>query len=417
MKAWTELTHFAALDWADDHHDLVVVDAPGQVALELTFAHNAEGWQQAQQALAPWPGLPVAIETSAGPAVDQLLQRGFAVYPVMPKSAARYRERKRPTGSKDDRHDAWSLADALRTDGHAWSALSPLDPLTGELRALCRDEITLIEQRTALVNQLQAALKEYYPAALEAFEDWTAPYTWAFVLAFPTPQTLARAGKGKWEKFLHTHKLWRPQTATQRLEIFARATAFSGSEAITAAKSLLVQSLARVLQALEQQLANYRARIQALFDQHPDHEVFGSLPGAGSKLAPRLLAELAGVDWSHLSRIQGRAGTSPVTYVSGKTKYVKVRRACVHSLRATMHLWADLSRHYSAWAAAFYRTHRDKGQSHACALRCLAHRWLEIIGGMIRTHTPYDAEHHLREIQKHGSYVLRLINTPDPKAL
>ena len=175
MKAWTELTHFAALDWADDHHDLVVVDAQGKVALELTFAHNAEGWQQAQQALAAWPGLPVAIETSAGPAVDQLLQRGFVVYPVMPKAAARYRERKRPTGSKDDRHDAWSLADALRTDGHGWSALSPLDPLTGELRALCRDEITLIEQRTALVNQLQAALKGVLPSGTGSFRGLDRP--------------------------------------------------------------------------------------------------------------------------------------------------------------------------------------------------------------------------------------------------
>ena len=106
MKPWNELTHFAALDWADDHHDLVVVDTGGQVVLKLTFEHNAQGWQQAQQALAQWPGLPLALETSAGPAVDQLLQRDFTVYPVMPKAAARYRERKRPTGSKDDFHDA-----------------------------------------------------------------------------------------------------------------------------------------------------------------------------------------------------------------------------------------------------------------------------------------------------------------------
>lgn len=410
MKPWNELTHFAALDWADDHHDLVVVDASGQIALELTFPHTAEGWQQAQQALAAWPGLPVAIETSAGPAVDQMLQRGLTVFPVMPKAAARYRERKRPTGSKDDHHDAWSLADALRTDGHAWCALSPLDPLTVELRALCRDEIGLIEQRTALVNQLQAALKEYYPAALEAFDDWTAPYTWAFVLAFPTPAALLAAGKRKWEKFLHAHKLWRPQTASDRLAIFARANAFSGGAAITAAKGLLAQSLARLLQTLEQQLRAYRARIQALFDQHPDHELFGSLPGAGSKLAPRLLVELAGLNWSQLSQVQARAGTAPVTYQSGKVRRVKIRRACTHWLRATLHLWADLSRHYSAWAAAYYQAHRDKGQSHACALRCLAHRWLEVIGAMIRTRTTYDAEKHLAQIQKHGSYVLKLLS-------
>src|SRR5205823_5428296 len=192
------------------------------------------------------------------------------------------------------------------------------------------DEITLIEQRTALVNQLQAALKEYYPAALEAFEDWTASYTWDFVLAFPTPKALAAAGKRKWEKFLHTHKLWRPQTSSQRMEIFARATAFSGGEAITAAKSLLAQSLARLLQTLEQQLANYRARIQALFDQHPDLVWFGWLPGAGAKLAPPLWVDRAGGDWSKLSRVKARGGTAPVTYESEKIKRVKIRRACTH---------------------------------------------------------------------------------------
>src|SRR5438477_11482682 len=278
MKAWTELTHFAALDWADDHHDLVVVDAQGQVALELTFAHDAEGWQQAQQALAPWPGLPVAVETSAGPAVDQLLQRGFAVYPVMPKAAASYRERKRPTGSKDDRHDAWSLAEALRTDGHAWSALSHLDPLTGELRALCRDEITLIEQRTALVNQLQAALKEYYPAAVEAFDDWTDSFTWEFLLAFPTPQLLVTAGQRRWEKFLHTHKLWRPQTVEKRLKLFAEADQFKASQPIVRAKSQLAVSLCKLLCTLAQQLKLYRKNIEALFQEHPEHGLFGSLP-------------------------------------------------------------------------------------------------------------------------------------------
>jgi transposase len=414
MKAWTEQTHFAALDWADDHHDLVVVDAKGQITLELTFPHSAEGWQQAQEALAAWPGVPVAIETSAGPAVDQLLQRGFCVYPVMPKAAVRYRERKRPTGSKNDRHDAWSLADALRTDGHGWSALSPLDPLTSELRALCRDEISLIEQRTALVNRLQAALKEYYPAALEAFQDWTAPYTWAFLLAFPTPAALSKAGKSRWQKFLHTHRLWRPQTAPDRLEIFARATAFTGSSSITAAKSMLAQSLARVLQSLEQELAAYRARIQRLFDQHPDHDIFGSLPGAGAKLAPRLLAELAGADWKQVSQVQARAGTAPVTYESGQVRRVKIRRACTHWLRATMHLWADQSRHYSVWAAAFYRDHRDRGQNHACAVRCLAHRWLKVLGAMVRTHTAYDANHHLRAIQEHGSCIFKLINPQAP---
>jgi len=416
MKSWNEQTHFAGLDWADDHHDVIVVDAHGQIVLEQTFAHSLEGWQQFEAALKPWPQLPVAIETSSGPVVDQLLQRDFLIYPVMPRAAARYRERKCPTGTKTDHHDAWSLADALRTDGHAWKALTPLDPLTAELRLLCRDEVALIEQRTALVNQLQATLKEYYPAALQAFEDWTQPVSWTFVAAFPTPQALQKAGRRSWEKFLHTHRLWRPQTVEGRLQIFAQATRFAGSAPVTAAKSLLALALVKMLQVLQTQLDHYRQRIQELFNQHPDRDLFGSLPGAGPMLMPRLLSGLSSQDWSRTWLVQAWAGTAPVTYQSGQIKRVKLRRACDHFMRSTLHLWADQSRRFCTWAEAFYQAHRDKGQSHACALRCLAHRWLEIVGAMCRTHKPYDAEHHLREARKHGSWTLQLIQAKSAPA-
>ncbi|HWN94787.1 MAG TPA: IS110 family transposase [Methylomirabilota bacterium] len=213
---WSQHSHFAALDWAQDHHDVVVVDRSGFIALEFRFAHTAEGWAEFTAKMKPCPGAPLALETSSGPAVDQLLRRDWQLYPVNPKAAERYRERKAPSGTKSDRHDVWSLADALRTDGHAWRPLLPQDEATATLRALCRDEIGLIEQRTALVNQLQAALHEYYPMALEAFDDWTAPYTWAFVKEFPTPAALLAAKKRRWEKFLHPHRLWRPETAPRR---------------------------------------------------------------------------------------------------------------------------------------------------------------------------------------------------------
>ncbi len=131
------------------------------------------------------PALGVAIETNQGAAVDQLLQSQVTVYPMQPKAAERYRDRHVPSGSKTDQADAWCFADALRVDGQHWRPLAPEDPLTEELRLLCRDEVELITQRTALVNQIQQALCEYYPAALEAFDDWTGAFTWDFVVAFP----------------------------------------------------------------------------------------------------------------------------------------------------------------------------------------------------------------------------------------
>jgi transposase len=354
----------------------------------------------------------VAIETRCGPAVERLLEMGLSVYPLNPKAAQRYRDRKAPSGGKSDRLDARSFADALRTDGHGWRRLQPQDPLTQELRLLCRDEIGLIEQRTALVNRLQEALHEYYPTALAAFDDWTCPGAWAFVIAFPTPQDLVQAGKRKWEKFLHTHKLYRPQTVPWRLELFAQATAFvNPNPAVTRAKSFLAMALAKQLRLVENQLNDYRRRITQLFSEHPDHDVFGSLPGAAEKLAPRLLAELGSnrEEFDSPQALQCYAGAAPVSFQSGKVHRVWLRRACNHWLRATVHLWADQSRRFCAWAAAYYQQKKDQGMSHAAALRCLGQRWLKILWRMWQDGVPYDEALHLRNQVTHGSWVITLV--------
>lgn len=412
MKPWQDLTHYAGFDWAKDHHVVVVVDREGHIVADFEFEHSLEGWKSFADKTSAWPHLAVAIETSQGAAVDQLLQRDYTLYPVHPVAAQSYRERKAPSGTKTDHLDGWGLADALRTDGHGWKALQPLDPLTQQLRLLCRDEVTLIEQRTALVNQLQQALAEYYPAALEAFEDWTDAFTWEFVLAFPTPQALVTAGKRRWEKFLHTHKLWRPETVEKRLKLFATADQFKASDPIVRAKSQLAVSLCKLLCTLAKQLALYRKQIEALFRDHPDHDLFGSLPGAKKVLAPRLLAAVGGDPERYGSHnvLQSIAGTAPVSYQSGKLSKVRVRWACDKFLRHTVHLWSDCFRKASVWGQTYYLQKRQEGMTHVCALRCLGQRLLKILFRMIASKTPYDAELHARNQKKHGSWVLKLTN-------
>ncbi|MHC4540192.1 MAG: transposase, partial [Planctomycetota bacterium] len=289
-------------------------------------------------------------------------------------------------------------------------ALNPEDPKTQELRLLCRDETSLIEQQTTLVNQLQQALDEYYPAVLEAFDDWTCPSSWAFIARFPTPQGLKKAGKRRWEKFLHTHRLYRPQTYRKRLEIFAGATEFCGSDAVTNAKSMLAVSLAKQLRLLEQQLKAYRERIEAIFQEHCDYGIFASLPGVGEKLGPRLLSEFSD-DRDRFPTYEGLqcyAGTAPVSFQSGQIHRVRFRYACNKNLRAAVHLWADLSRKKCAWAQVYYQQKRLEGKSHACALRCLGQRWLKILWRMWQTKMPYDEQMHTRNQIKHGSWVLAL---------
>src|SRR5580692_10879268 len=299
----------------------------------------------------------------------------------------------------------------LRMDGQHWKSLHPLDPLTQQLQLLCRDEIGLIEQRTALVNQLQQALHEYYPAALAAFEDWTKPFCWDFVIQFPTPGKLAAAGSRRWEKFLHSQKLWRGETAPKRLEIFKQAAQFCGSPAVVAAKSLLATSLAHLLKVLEAQLEHYRRQIEALFKQHPDSGLFGSLPGAAQTLAPRLLGEIGGDPgrFEDTENLQCVAGTAPVSYQSGQIHRVRIRFQCNKVLRHTVHLWAGCCLRACPWAEIYYKQKRQEGKSHACALRCLGQRLLKILWRMIQTRTPYDPDLHAKNQQAHGSWVLQLI--------
>ena len=200
-------------------------------------------------------------------------------------------------------------------------------------------------------------------------------------MQFPTPKALAKAGQRAWEKFLQVHKLWRPETVEQRLELFAHAADWKRNEAVTRAKSRLAVSLAKTLQTLQRQLDDYRQTIEELFASHPDHHLFGSMPGAGSKLAPRLMSEL-GKDRSRFDTAQSLqclAGTAPVSFQSGQVFRVKRQQCCDAPLRQAVHRWADCSRAVCGWAQAYYQAQRAKGKSHACALRCLGHRWLDVL--------------------------------------
>jgi transposase len=409
---WTDQPYYAALDWAKEHHNIIVVDRLGAIVADFEFAHTAQGWAEFDQQMQPFGHCPTTIETSKGPAVDQLLQRNYPLYPLNPKAAERYRDRKLPSGVKTDRHDCWSMADALRTDGHAWPQLIAQDEATTSLRLICRDESALIEQRTAMVNQLQAALLEFYPVALKSFDDWTRPFAWAFLRAFPTPQALLKAGKRRHEKFLHTHKLWRRETAQARLSAWSDPEQLQASAAVVQAKSLLALSLVSMLQCLQKQLDEYRERIRAAFKAHPDHDIFGGLPGAKDKLAPRLLAELGSKRevFPDAQSLSCRAGVSPVSFQSGQIRKAHIRWACDRFLRHTVHLWADKSRATCEWAQAYYRAKRQNGQSHASALRCLAKRWLKILWRLWQDHKRYDESVHLRSLKGHGSFVSQLLD-------
>jgi transposase len=225
---------------------------------------------------------------------------------------------------------------------------------------------------------------------------------------------LHQAGRRQWEKFLHVHRLYRPELNEKRLETFAKAHEFCGPAAVIRAKSRLALTLVKLLQALEHQLEDYRKEIRRLFKEHPDHDLFGSLPGAGEKLAPRLLSEM-GSDRSvfeSAQALQCYVGTAPVSFQSGQVSQVYVRHMCNKSFRHAVHLWADLSGKFCAWAQVYYQQLRAKGKSHAAVLRCLGKRWLKILWKMWQTKTCYAPDFHLANQLKHGSWVCTVKPSP-----
>jgi transposase len=400
---------YAGIDWADDHHDAVVIDAAGHIVRTLRVDHTAAGLAALTAALMQITGpdakeqLACIIETNHGLLIAALLDAGFPVYPVNPKTVDR---RRGAAGAKTDQIDAYLLAKTGRSDLADLRRLIPDSPLVQELKALTRDQEGLIRSQTRLVNQLTACLKAYYQVALHLFSKLQQPATVAFLRAYPTPeaaraasvdairQTLKAAGHSRAAQVAPT--IWQ---TLQHEQLLADAVT-------TRTKARLMLALLDQLQPLLVQIAAYDQEITGLFVTHPDSCLFLSLPRAGQRLAPRLLAEIGDdrTRYADAASLQALAGTAPVMFQSGAYAKAHRRYACLKSLRNTLQQFAWQSTLQEPWALAYYQQKRAAGKSHAVAVRALANVWVRIIYAMWRDHTPYQsaaftgAQQHQREM-------------------
>jgi len=399
-------TNWAGIDWGDKTHSLAIVDARGNLVARHDFAHSAEGLDDIADTLtrhAPIAG--VAIEKNRHLVIDKLLEAAFTVYPINPKVSKRWRECLSVDPPKSDAGDGIHLADGLRLYQDKLTALHPDDPLTRELRVLCHDECGFIKDRTATANRLKACLKEYHPEALGWFHDFTKPTAADFVLAFPTPEALRAASEDKLRKFLCSHHIGLSPIWKSRLASRTTAARWPSDPATVAAKSRQAIALAKQLRTLGAILTDYRKQIEELYAQHPDSHLFSSLPGAGAKLAPRLVTHI-GADrtrYSDATGLQALSGTVPVTKKSGDGGGPKFRWACQKGFRNTLFLFAFQSITRSAWARAYYDRARERGKSHPEALRGLGAKWLKIIYRMWAERKPYDERLYIAALSRYGS--------------
>jgi len=400
---------YAGIDWADDHHDVVVIDAAGKRVTSLRVPHTAEGLAKLVAFLLglgdvrDYPEhLACIIETNHGLLISGLLEAGVAVYPVNPKTVDRHRN---PAGAKTDAIDAYLLARTGRSDLADLRRLQPDSPLIAEVKLLTRDQDSLIQSQTRLVNQLTACLKAYYPGAVTLFGKLHQPTTLVFLQAFPTLQAGQAAAVEQIGEVLqaagHSHATSKAHEVWQQLH----QPQFVASAEVTRAKSRLMLALVGQLAVLLPQIAAYDEEIGRLFLLHADSKVFASLPRAKKRLAPRLLAEW-GDDrgrYAAVASIQALAGTSPVPYASGTFSLVHRRHACSKPLRNALQQFAWQSTQKEPWALAYYHRKRDEGKSHSMAVRALANQWVRIIFALWRKHAAYDATIFLAAQQAHGA--------------
>jgi transposase len=395
---------YAGIDWADQHHDVAVIDEMGHPVATRRVNHSAEGLDELKAFLlgitayagaaekVPHPEqIACIIETSRGLLIVALLEAGFAVYPVNPKTLDR---RRAAAGAKTDAIDAYLLAKKGRSDFHDLRRLAPDSPLVAELKALTRDQDLLVHEQTRLVNQLTACLKAYYPVALELFTKLQQPLTLAFLQRYATVEAAQAASVDELAAFLRQqYPSYRgPAKAAQKLWETLHRPQLRADAITTRTKARLMLALVGQLEPLLGQIAAYDAEIQRLFRNHPDSDLFLSLPGAGRRLAPRLLAEW-GDDrerYAQAENVQSVAGTCPVPFQSGNYAHARKRKACIKPFRNVLHLFAMESVQKEEWAAAYYRQKRQQGKSHSVATRALANVWVRILYAAWSRHTRYE---------------------------
>ncbi len=394
------MEHVVGLDWGGTEHALCVIEkGSGTITDRFEVAHDAAGLREMTRRLARLGApedLGVAIERPSGLIVDALIAVGHPVVPIHPNVVKASRPRYRAAGGKDNRGDAYLLADLLRTDGHRFRPLSPVSNEIRSLRALVRGRDDLVATRVGLANQLRSLLESFWPGAAAIFADIDSPIALAFLSKYPTPEAAARLGPKRLASFLSQHRYSGRRTPEELLARLRAAPSGLAGNAEAEAKGEMVRALAAVLTPLVARIADLSARIRHAVADMPDGPIVMSFPRTGQICAAQILAELGDDRTRYLTadQLAAEAGFAPVTKQSGKSRGVAFRWACNKRLRRAVACFANGSRRDSEWAADIYNRARARGCRHPHAIRILGRAWIRILWRAWTDETSYDPAKH-----------------------
>jgi hypothetical protein len=395
---------FIGDDWAEGHHDVVVQDDAGRELARRRLPEGADGIARFHELVASHFGgdgepdsaqVIVVIETDRGPWVKALAAAGYRVYPVNPKQAARHKEAIANSGKKDDFFDAGGLADMGRTRRHQLRELAADSDIAEAVKIAARAHQKLVWERTRHQLRMRSALREFFPAALEAYKDLGLAGADALELLAKAPDPASAAKLTATQVAAALKRAGRRgdlQERARQIRAALRTPHLAQPDVIAEAYAASVQSGAAVITALNEQVKIMEARVSGLFRRHPDAAVYLSQPGIGDITGARILGEYGDAPgrYATAKARKNYAGTSPLTIQSGKKKTVHARYIRNKHLIDALHAQALAALTGSPGARAYYDELRDRQYEHEDALRRVAGRMTGILHGCLKNGTAYD---------------------------
>ena len=390
---------FVGIDWASAVHAVCVQDAAGRRVAAFTVEHTATGLAGLMRRLARIGDpatMPVGIERPDGRLVDTLLEAGHPVVPVKPNAIKTWRDGEVLSGAKSDDGDAEVIAEYLRLRHHRLQLATPYTSETKALRTVTRTRGDLVDMRTATTNQLTALLDTHWPGAVAIFADVESPIALEFLTRYPTARHARHLTAKRLTAFCVKHGYSGRRTGEELLTRLRTAPTGATDEVLSEAVRDAVTALVTILRTVGTALKNLSRSVVATLGEHPDAEIFTSLPRSGQINAAQILAEWGDCRQAYdgPDSIAALAGVTPVTKQSGKHRAVHFRWACNKRFRVAVTTFADNSRHDSEWANRVYTAARTRGLDHPHAIRVLARAWIRIIWRCWIDRTPYDPARH-----------------------
>ncbi|WP_285708129.1 IS110 family transposase [Microtetraspora sp. NBRC 16547] len=390
---------FVGDDWAEEHHDVEVQDEAGKVLKRVRLPEGIAGISRFHELVARFVAedaepsdVLVCIETDRGPWVRALRAAGYRVFGVDPKQAARHREILSSSGAKSDRGDAHALADMVRTRHHQLLEVAGDSEVAEAVKVVTRAHQTLLWERTRHMLRLRVALRDYFPAALDAYKPLglTSEPVLKLLAKAPTSAAAAKLTISQISAALKGRRDIAGKAAAIQQSL--RGEHLGQSGLVTAAYASTVRALVAVITTLNAEISTLESEVEAHFGRHPDAEIILSQPGIGVVLGARVLAEFGDAPGRYTSAKARKnyAGTSPITRQSGKMRTVHARFVHNDRLVDALHLQASCAILHDSEVRAYYDQLRARDVGHNAALRQVGNRLVGILHGCLKTRTHYD---------------------------